>query len=86
LFYNQHCCTDIKFDIYSKITKLVPHFNEMTMRRNQVIFLIGIALFALSFILFYLNIIGAQLAYFIVLLSFVMIVSPLVIYLFNKLN
>ncbi|MDR0195286.1 MAG: hypothetical protein LBI73_09205 [Myroides sp.] len=56
------------------------------MRRNQVIFLIGIALFALSFILFYLNIIGAQLAYFIVLLSFVMIVSPLVIYLFNKLN
>ncbi|WP_286386847.1 hypothetical protein [Myroides marinus] len=46
------------------------------MRRNQVIFLIGIALFALSFTLFYLNIIGAQLAYFIVLLSFVMIVSP----------
>ncbi|MCO7721749.1 hypothetical protein NJB85_00995 [Myroides odoratimimus] len=56
------------------------------MSRNQLIFLIGIALFALSFILFYLNVIGAQLAYFVLLISFVMIVSPLVIYLFNKLN
>lgn len=56
------------------------------MKRNTTILLLGIALLALSIILYSIDILNAQTAYFIITISFVMIISPLVIYLFNKLG
>ncbi|MEK6450315.1 MULTISPECIES: hypothetical protein [Myroides] len=56
------------------------------MKKNTYILLGGIALFILAFALYLFDIVNAQTAYFIITISFVMIISPIVIYLFNKLN
>lgn len=55
------------------------------MKRNTLILLLGLGILALSILLFQFGILNAQTAYFFITISFVMIVSPLVIYLFNKL-
>lgn len=56
------------------------------MKKNTVILLLGILLFALSFWLYYIEIFNAQTAYFIIGIAFVMIIAPIVIYVFNKSN
>ncbi len=54
------------------------------MKRNTNIFLLGIVLLMATIILFTLDLINDQTAYFIGSVCMVMIAMPIVIYIFNK--
>ncbi|MDR2222570.1 MAG: hypothetical protein LBE34_07500 [Flavobacteriaceae bacterium] len=56
------------------------------MKKNIIILLGGLTMSAFSIFLYYLDFIGPKFAYFLVLISFLMVISPVVIYIFNKQN